>query len=112
MQFKTRESGGEYLHAEGFGVSWRPRNSVDDAEALETLGMMSVLLGGSADVDAPPEGETALVDDQERNDGKRYYVLNGDWREQYIALAPKGFDACLEFYNKQAVTHRSEFSDA
>lgn len=36
--------------------------------------------------------ETALV-----HDG-RFYILNGDFRADYERLAPKGIQACLDFF--------------
>lgn len=47
--------------------------------------------------------ETALCD------GKDYFILNGDYREEYLKLAPKGLAACKKFYDKQ--DSKSSWSD-
>jgi hypothetical protein len=45
--------------------------------------------------------ETALIDCKE----DKYYILNGDWREQYEPLIPKGFEACKAFFDKHPEAH-------
>ena len=41
--------------------------------------------------------ETALV-----KDGK-YYILNGDWREDYEKLLIHGFEVCKKFFDKNNI---------
>lgn len=55
---------------------------------------------------APDDGqdETALF-----TNGK-YYVLNGDFRTEYLEAFPNK-DKCLEVYNKNRVTNRSSWSE-
>ena len=52
--------------------------------------------------------ETALVkpDDPENE----YRILNGDHRKEYEKLVPLGFEACLEFYNKESAHSGSSWS--
>lgn len=51
--------------------------------------------------------ETALVN---LNDKKhKYRILNGDFREDYLEIAPK-WDACLSFYEKMKEKHNSSWS--
>lgn len=40
--------------------------------------------------------ETALVIDDE------FYILSGDWRDEYYPLAFKGKEACLSFFREKA----------
>lgn len=51
--------------------------------------------------------ETALV---EKAEDRNYRILNGDFRKEYEELAPKGFEACLEFYDKMAPKYNSTWS--
>jgi hypothetical protein len=48
--------------------------------------------------------ETALCKDDE------FYILNGDWRDEYQNLLPQGFDKCLEFFNFKKDKHGSSWS--
>jgi len=45
------------------------------------------------------DGETAII-----ANGK-YYILNGDWREAYRELIPKGLDACMAFFHSKPQFH-------
>jgi hypothetical protein len=51
------------------------------------------------------DGETALMI------GGSYYILNGDWRMAYSELAPRGADACLEFFRAKAPQFKSQWSE-
>jgi hypothetical protein len=46
---------------------------------------------------------TALVVGQMQ----RFYILNGDFRKEYSALIPHGFEKCYEFF-KNNLEHRNE----
>lgn len=48
--------------------------------------------------------ETALVK------GDNYYILTGDWREEYLPLVDQGFDACYAFYEKMAPEFKNNWS--
>ena len=75
------------LQGDGFYVSFNPDTS-------------SLMFGAG---NGP---ETALVTDDDT-----WFILDGDFREAYAALVPKGLDACKRFYDLQArAGHRSEFS--
>ena len=41
---------------------------------------------------------------------ERFYILNGDHRQQYAQLMGQGFDACLEYFkaNQALRNHRSD----
>lgn len=43
-------------------------------------------------------------------EGTRFYILNGDFREQYEELAEKGVDACMQFY-RDNIKKASSWSD-
>jgi len=54
--------------------------------------------------------ETALVK-KNRDARGTFYILNGDWREDYERLLPEGFDACKRFYEEKKDEHRSSWSE-
>lgn len=37
-------------------------------------------------------------------------IINGDWRKEYEALVPKGYQACLDFYHSKS-EFRSSWSE-
>jgi hypothetical protein len=54
--------------------------------------------------------ETALID--ERDGGRTYYILNGDWRKGYSTAARNGgYDACKLFYDSMKAEFRSRWSE-
>lgn len=55
----------------------------------------------AADDDSP---ETALCK------GGTYYILNGDFRDEYERLLPQGFDVCLAFFLVNKGEHGSSWS--
>ena len=61
--------------------------------------------GTGFDGDLPSGEEIALIKD------KKYYILNGDFRKEYLALAPLGFDACMKFFLENVAEHGSTWSD-
>jgi len=75
-------------YGEGFFISFLPAN-VD----------LSIFSSDNG------EAETAIV-----KDGK-YYILNGDWREQYEPLIPLGFEACFILYKEHAKDCQSSWSN-
>ena len=68
-----------------------------DSSANPWLGTTFMADGGGS--------ETALI--QRTKDGHNYYILNGDFRTQYEALVPRGWQACLDFYNSKPELHSS-----
>lgn len=80
----------EILDCGGFYVSYNPNTF-----------LRGKLFAG----DGEDGRETALI-----SPDHRYYILNGDFREQYFALAPDGFDACFTFF-KARNEHSSWTSD-
>jgi len=51
--------------------------------------------------------ETALVLETE-DDMNEYYILNGDWRNEYEKLAPLGWDACFKFFKDNEEDFKAE----
>lgn len=51
--------------------------------------------------------ETALVNHADRY---KFRILNGDFRKEYEELAPLGWEACLDFYNKMKGEFQSSWS--
>ena len=64
------------LEGKGFALSYNPDTSF--------LGIFASDEGGS--------DETALIKED------TYYILNGDFREEYEAVFEQGFDACLAVF--------------
>ena len=94
MQWKPNpHNGGAVLHCDGFTISYA-------AYAIDSLQA----------IDFPEEGGTALINER---DGKRgiCLILNGNWREEYEAIAHKGYEACRAFYDEKKAEHRSRFSE-
>jgi len=55
------------------------------------------------------EPETALC--FPGNDGlTTFWILKGDWRDEYARIVDKGLEACKKFYNSQEKEHRAPFS--
>lgn len=52
--------------------------------------LISFAFGGSG----PTGTETALIKNSE------YFILNGNWIEEYRPLVKKGYKACKEFFDK------------
>lgn len=77
------------LDADGFFISYAP----------DTSGNMF----GAGDNDGGPE--MALF-----KDGV-YLILNGDHRSAYENLVEKGYDACRAYYDENAPTCRSSYSE-
>ena len=44
--------------------------------------------------------------------GKKYYILNGDYRKQYEQLLDQGFNACKKFYDLQSNDDKSSWSSS
>lgn len=53
--------------------------------------------------------ETALVDTS--TDDYKYFILNGDFREEYESVVAEGFEACFGVYTKHNDKHSSWSSD-
>lgn len=56
---------------------------------------ISYVIAGSG----PTGDETALVTDGE------YYILNGNWLEEYRPLVKKGLKACKKLFDKEKKEH-------
>lgn len=83
---------------DGFYVSFNPdpNPSLDDGILAPIIEMGAALAGFDEAV-----AETALVKD------KRFYILNGDHREAYRRLGPKGWPDCIQYF----MDHIDEKSD-
>lgn len=53
----------------------------------------------------PTGDETALV--YKGN----FYILNGDWREKYKKLIPKGYKACKKLFNDNKKEYKNFWSN-
>jgi hypothetical protein len=82
-------SGNQVLDGDGFYISFV-------ACTRSVIGMFDGDDGGA---------ETALV-----KNGK-FYILNGDWREQYEGAVNDGFDACFAIYTTHKDTNKSSWSN-
>ena len=98
------------LRGEGFHVSFNPNpgrrlEALDGDPLYETLKALASPEYRTARNDAP---ETALV----RGDGldADFRILMGDWREQYEALVPQGWEVCLAFFEANRVLHGSPWT--
>lgn len=75
-EFVPTGTGNVYLDCGDFGISYNANPGMG----------ISMLAGDGCG------GETALVVDH------AFYILNGDFRDEYAALAAQGLDACLRFF--------------
>lgn len=78
----------ELLNGNGFFISYNP-NPCSEIEAWHSDNKSA---------------ETALVYKG------RYYILNGDFRKQYLEVYEQGIEKCLEIF-KQNEAHKSSWSD-
>lgn len=75
-QWKPAATGNDVLQCDGFFISYNPSPGMG----------FSVFAGDDG------SSETAIV-----ADGK-FYILNGDFREEYAALCEQGLAACMQFF--------------
>ena len=54
--------------------------------------------------------ETALVKCL-KNGGKRFYILDGDWRKEYVKIVSKGWKKCKEFFDNNKEENQSFWSN-
>ncbi|MBW2968537.1 hypothetical protein KY314_00255 [Candidatus Woesearchaeota archaeon] len=90
------------LRGKGFYISYNP----DSGRSIYGTLFDGLLNGIGTMLGEEKTGggeETALCKDDE------FYILDGDFREDYEKLVPKGFDACLKFFQKNK-KHHSVFS--
>jgi len=100
MEFRKQRNN-EILECDDFYISYNP--ATDDESYPE--GALANLLGNM--VGLPNKGpETALCIDGE------FYILKGDWRQEYALIAPQGKEACLDFYIAHMAEHNSPWSDS
>lgn len=79
-----------HLHGDGFTISYTPA-------APESFDLSRTVR------------ETALIVNSAK---RKYFILNGDWRAEYEHLAPKGLDACMEFYLANEAEFGSRWSSS
>jgi hypothetical protein len=77
---RPRGARNEVMRFEGFNISYNPEPCIG-------MGVMA----GTSD-------ETAIVVNPSGD--TKFYILNGDFREDYKKLGPLGLKACLEFFAK------------
>ena len=91
-----------------FYVSYNPFAGKQE-EAVLYGEIMSEMTGNKEFTER--QGETALVfRKSEGLFGKEYYILNGDFREEYKKLIPKGYKACKKFFDSMKEEHGSVWS--
>jgi hypothetical protein len=83
-------SGNMVLQGEGFMISHA---------TAAGLGILAFFRGDDG------TDETAIVA------GGQYFILNGDYREVYEELAPKGLAACMAFFNENKEDNASSWSN-
>lgn len=89
---------------DGFFISYT------DSREINPYDLLGVAIG-TIKKDNLGRPETALcVVDEEVITGHKYYILYGDWRSEYNAIAHKGLDACIELFNKH-LEHITDTSD-
>jgi len=59
----------------------------------------------------PTGDETAIVIEGSNFLKNKYYILNGNWLEQYRPLVTKGLKACKKLFNENKETHINPYSD-
>ena len=89
VEFSPTGAGNLFANCDGFGISFNPQTSA---------------LGGTWRGES--EEETALCVDG------RYFILNGDFREEYTKLADDGLNACIAFFLSKPELHGSWSNDA
>ncbi len=89
-------------------MPWK-RNPKNRGQYLECGDFDISYVTGGLLADDNGKGETALIDI--RDDGRTYYILNGDWRKDYDKIADQGYDACKAFYDSKKAEHRSRWSE-
>lgn len=87
--------GNHILHRGDFAISYQP----------DSTATMSVFHGDDC------SDETAICDYRDK-DRARFFILNGDWREEYCAALRDGggIEACLEIYRANKDKHGSSWS--
>ncbi len=80
-----------------WGISYQPRQQLSGVFGLSIFNCET------------SQGETAICV-YEPHSNKGYYMLNGDWRDDYEKLIDKGLDACLEFYESKKDEFGSSWS--
>lgn len=92
----------EILRGNNFYISYNPKTGENYASIDQLLiGFLASKLTGHEN----GKEETALYN---RVNGV-WYILNGDFRKEYEAVAHDGFTACLNVY-KRNIQHRSDWS--
>ena len=80
------------IQYDGFMISY-----IDEREPNPFDNIMLAL--GMIKSDNANRPETALiVDNETKRFGRCFYILYGDWRGEYKAIAHKGLDACIAFF--------------
>jgi hypothetical protein len=87
----------EVLACDGFSISYVRQLTPDEINPLDYL--LNTM--GALDRDNLGRPETAIcIPDEAEITGMRHYILYGDYREQYAAVADKGLNACVEVFLK------------
>lgn len=81
----------EVLNGKGFYVSYNPCTS----SPIDFAGLAAMF--GKKGLKNDTE-ETALVLDKGTVVEQKFYILEGDFRKEYLLRLDEGFDSCKEFY--------------
>jgi hypothetical protein len=82
--------------SENFYISYNP----NPAAGSEIVAAIDLVLG-----DTRGSEETAILTN------RKYYILIGNWKDQYALAAQEDEDACVALYLANARTHKSDYSD-
>lgn len=93
------------LEGENFYVSYNPATGGDHNPFTDLGNILSAMVGGGELQDGE---ETALCIKTE--EGRKWYILEGDFRKNYERAVPKGAEACLRVYLRNKKNHRSNWS--
>lgn len=107
MKFKKLYEGAanEVLEGDGFYISFNDFNA--DNEILSSIESLGIIFGLERR-SGTSNPETALVN--KKGEEIEWYILNGDFREEYEKLAPLGYEACESFYQSKKEKYNSTWS--
>ena len=98
MKWTKTNQGNEIIEGDGFYVSYVSHKN-------------NYWRGVSVFESDNASDETALYKPNADLDVK-WRILNGDFRKEYEKLVPKGFDACVKFFDKMKKKHKSTWSSS
>src|ERR1700676_5120029 len=97
----------ERLLCDGFDISYVPQLEQHELNPMD----LYLVAQGKIKRENIGRPETAIVvEDRLAMMGKRFFILYGDYREQYKRASERGLDACIEIFmeNIDNITDTSE----